>query len=109
MASKKKFPLAIGLAIALVACFILFRSVQAQTGQLNSSSQPSVLYSIFDPKFNLVAGNYLIPSGWQAQSQVVWNLEHFSQPLQLHSVACSADGKSALIFERKRSRKFRAA
>ncbi len=86
------------LAIAFVACVVVFRGAQAQTGQPNSSNQPSVLCSILDPKFNLVAGTYLIPSGWQAQSQVAWNLEHFSQPLQLHSVACSADGKSVLEF-----------
>lgn len=98
MASKKKLPILLFLAIAFVACVVVFRGAQAQTGQPNSSNQPSVLYSILDPKFNLVAGTYLIPSGWQAQSQVAWNLEHFSQPLQLHSVACSADGKSVLEF-----------
>lgn len=98
MASKKKLPIIGVLAIGFVACFVIFRGAQAQSGLPSSSNQPSVLYSIFDPKFNLVAGTYLIPSGWQAQSQVVWNLEHFSQPLQLHSVACSADGKSGLEF-----------
>ncbi|MDQ5936377.1 MAG: hypothetical protein QG574_3713 [Cyanobacteriota bacterium erpe_2018_sw_21hr_WHONDRS-SW48-000092_B_bin.40] len=107
MASKKRLPLAIALTLALagMAIYVLdqfdddsSRGAQAQTADASTSSQPSVLYSIFDPKFNLIAGNYLIPSGWQAQSQVVWNIEHFSQPLQLHSVACSADGKSALEF-----------
>ena len=93
-----KLPTLVFLAIALVACVVVFRGAQAQTSQPNSGNQPSVLYSILDPKFNLVAGTYLIPSGWQAQSQVAWNLEHFSQPLQLHSVACSADGKSVLEF-----------
>lgn len=93
-----KFPTVVFLAIAIIVCLVVFRGAQAQTGQANSSNQPSVLYSIFDPKFNLVAGTYLIPSGWHAQSQVAWNLEHFSQPLQLHSVASSADGKSVLEF-----------
>jgi hypothetical protein len=98
MAIKTKLSLVVFLVIAFVACLVVFRGAQAQTGQSNGSNQPSVLYSIFDPKFNLVAGTYLIPSGWQAQSQVAWNLEHFSQPLQLHSVASSADGKSVLEF-----------
>ena len=58
MASKKKLPILLFLAIAFVACVVVFRGAQAQTGQPNSSNQPSVLYSILDPKFNLVAGTY---------------------------------------------------
>jgi len=55
-------------------------------------------HQIFDPSFNMVAGAYNYPAGWQAQSQVIWNIEHFTQPLSLHSVAASPDGMSTLEF-----------
>lgn len=102
MAKSKKLSLIVFLAVCIgIALYGGAQAQSALTGESNQSSVssvPSVTYSIFDPKFNLVAGAYLIPSGWQAQSQVVWNIEHFSQPLQLHTLACSADGKSALEF-----------
>lgn len=69
-------------------------AAQAQVNQTDALTT----YSIFDPTFKLVAGTYSHPAGWQADSQVKWDIEAFSQPLQLHSIAQSPDGLSALEF-----------
>ncbi|CAN5372072.1 hypothetical protein BH11CYA1_BH11CYA1_32900 [soil metagenome] len=105
MNRKKKLSLVIALALVSLAGIVAYAGAQSQVADSDSTPNvsaapavPAVPYSIFDPKFNLVAGAYMIPMGWQAQSQIIWNLEHFSQPLQLHSVAVSPDGKSALEF-----------
>lgn len=58
-------------------------AAQAQANQTDALTT----YSIFDPAFKLVAGTYSHPAGWQADSQVKWDIEAFSQPLQLHSIA----------------------
>lgn len=70
----------------------------AQDGSMAPLSQGMTTYQIFDQQFNLVAGAYDIPAGWNAHSQVEWNIEHFSQPLQLHSEAVSPDGSTAVEF-----------
>lgn len=95
------------LSLALVSvcgCSSTKVSAEESTATASSPAQNVIsatnvaTHQIFDPSFNLVAGAYNYPAGWQAQSQVVWNIEHFTQPLALHSVAASPDGISALEF-----------
>ncbi|MBK7837793.1 MAG: hypothetical protein IPJ49_08935 [Candidatus Obscuribacter sp.] len=73
------------------------RDIPAAQAQVNQTDA-LVTYSIYDPTFKLVAGTYSHPAGWQADSQVKWDIEAFSQPLKLHSIAQSPDGLSALEF-----------
>lgn len=55
-------------------------------------------YQIYDSTLNMPAAAYSLPADWRATSQVSWNIEHFSQPSHMYSIAVSPDGLSAVEF-----------
>ncbi len=56
-------------------------------------------YQITDPMYQqMIVAAFDHPSGWQAQSNVVWNYQNSSQPAQLYAAAFNPQGAEAIEF-----------